>query len=210
MELSRLSADPPPSQACIQSLENTQGCLMMGFYKHCLLWTLHCRPLSWCLTPHSNWAFNIGASLLYFSIIPQEIIWCLSLDCSCDVWHISVSNVSTETGISFRNFTERIWRDRSSSGSSGGLTPLQIFLFVCLLLWKFLRTCLFEDPHPLQEFMDPPPWEGTHCYVYPLLIEKRRGLSPGGRFPPSFIHLVIIITGLNKLYNCMFSPWRWP
>ena len=38
------------------------------------------------------------------------------------------------------------------------------------------------------------------------LIEKRRGLSPGGRFPPSFIHLVIIITGLSKLYNCMFSP----
>ena len=38
------------------------------------------------------------------------------------------------------------------------------------------------------------------------LIEKRRGLSLGGRFPPSFIHQVIIITGLNKLYNCMFSP----
>ena len=38
------------------------------------------------------------------------------------------------------------------------------------------------------------------------LIEKRRGLSPGGRFPPSFIHQVIIISGLNKLYNCMFSP----
>ena len=31
------------------------------------------------------------------------------------------------------------------------------------------------------------------------VIEKRRGLSPGGRFPPSFIHQVIIITGLNKL-----------
>ena len=31
------------------------------------------------------------------------------------------------------------------------------------------------------------------------LIEKRRGLSPGGRFPPSFIHQVIILTGLNKL-----------
>ena len=30
------------------------------------------------------------------------------------------------------------------------------------------------------------------------LIEKSRGLSPGGRFPPSFIHRVII-TGLNKL-----------
>ena len=38
------------------------------------------------------------------------------------------------------------------------------------------------------------------------LIEKRRGLSTGGRFPPSFIHQVIIITGLNKLYNCTFSP----
>ena len=38
------------------------------------------------------------------------------------------------------------------------------------------------------------------------LIEKSRGLSPGGRFPPSFIHQVIIITGLNKLYNRMFSP----
>ena len=33
------------------------------------------------------------------------------------------------------------------------------------------------------------------------LIAKRRGLSLGGRFPPSFIHQVIIITGLNKLYN---------
>ena len=31
------------------------------------------------------------------------------------------------------------------------------------------------------------------------LVEKSRGLSPGGRFPPSFIHQVIIITGLNKL-----------
>ena len=30
-------------------------------------------------------------------------------------------------------------------------------------------------------------------------IEKRRGLSAGGRFPPSFIHQVVIITGLNKL-----------
>ena len=42
------------------------------------------------------------------------------------------------------------------------------------------------------------------------LIAKRRGLSPRDRFPPSFIHQVIIITGLDKLYNCMFSPWRWP
>ena len=36
------------------------------------------------------------------------------------------------------------------------------------------------------------------------LIEKRRGLSPGGRFPLSFIHLVIFITGLNKLYKILY------
>ena len=36
------------------------------------------------------------------------------------------------------------------------------------------------------------------------LIEKRMGLSPGGRFPPSFIHLVIFITGLNKLYKMLY------
>ena len=40
------------------------------------------------------------------------------------------------------------------------------------------------------------------------LIENRRGLSPSGRFTPGFIHRVIIITGLNKLYDCMFPPWR--
>ena len=35
------------------------------------------------------------------------------------------------------------------------------------------------------------------------LSEKKRRLSPGGRFPPSFIHQVIIITRMNKLYNHM-------
>ena len=50
-----------------------------------------------------------------------------------------------------------------------------------------------------------PPWseDETRKFLYIKdsvpLIEKRRGLSPGGRFPPSFIHQVIIITGLNKL-----------
>ena len=38
------------------------------------------------------------------------------------------------------------------------------------------------------------------------LIEERRGLSPGGQFPPGFIHRVNIITGLNELCNCMFTP----
>ena len=39
----------------------------------------------------------------------------------------------------------------------------------------------------------------------PVPLIKRRASCPGGRFPPSFIHQVIIITGLNKLYDCMFS-----
>ena len=34
------------------------------------------------------------------------------------------------------------------------------------------------------------------------LIEKRRGLSPGGRFPPSFIHQVIMLNGL-KFYHVL-------
>ena len=33
------------------------------------------------------------------------------------------------------------------------------------------------------------------------LIEKRRGLSPGDRLPPSFINQVIIIIGLNNFYD---------
>ena len=32
-----------------------------------------------------------------------------------------------------------------------------------------------------------------------LLIEKSRALSPGGRFPPRFIHQVIIITRVIRL-----------
>ena len=32
-----------------------------------------------------------------------------------------------------------------------------------------------------------------------------RGLSAGGRVPPGFIHRVIIITGLNNLYDCTCS-----
>ena len=45
----------------------------------------------------------------------------------------------------------------------------------------------------------------TRSYLY-TPMPLRRGLSPSGRFPPSFIRPVIIITGLNKLYSCMFSP----
>ena len=37
------------------------------------------------------------------------------------------------------------------------------------------------------------------------LTEKSRESCPGGRFPPSFIHQVIIITGLNKLWLAVCS-----
>ena len=37
-------------------------------------------------------------------------------------------------------------------------------------------------------------------------FEKSRATCPSGRPAPHFIHQVIIITGLNKLYDCMFSP----
>ena len=38
-------------------------------------------------------------------------------------------------------------------------------------------------------------------------VEKSRASCPGGRFPPSFIHQVIIITGLNKSYTvCSRRP----
>ena len=36
------------------------------------------------------------------------------------------------------------------------------------------------------------------------LIAKSRASCPGGRFPPGLIHQVIIITGLNKLYDCAY------
>ena len=37
------------------------------------------------------------------------------------------------------------------------------------------------------------------------LSEKSRASCPGGKFPPSFVHQ-LIITGLRKLLDCMFSP----
>ena len=37
-------------------------------------------------------------------------------------------------------------------------------------------------------------------------IKKSRVSCPGGRFPPSFIHQVIITPGLSELGLCMFSP----
>ena len=39
-----------------------------------------------------------------------------------------------------------------------------------------------------------------------LFNEKSRASCPGGRFPPSFSHQVIITTGLNKLHGCISRP----
>ena len=68
------------------------------------------------------------------------------------------------------------------------LTPPVPHDWVIKGLGMFSRVCaagLIKDPVPL--------------------IEKSRVSCPGGRFPPSFIYQVMIITGLNKLYACMFS-----
>ena len=80
-----------------------------------------------------------------------------------------------------------------------------------------MSTCGFEShqgpfrsltfPPVLRDWVIQPIITGMSSLVYvtghikdPVpLIEKRRGLSPGGRFPPNFNHQVIIITGLNKL-----------
>ena len=59
--------------------------------------------------------------------------------------------------------------------------------------------------------------KGLAWYVQPRLCDwaykrsratyrKEKGIVSRWSVPPSFIHQVIIITGLNKLYNCMFSP----
>ena len=47
----------------------------------------------------------------------------------------------------------------------------------------------------------------SHCSTttHSLTIEKSRAFCPGGRFHPSFIHQVIIITGLNKLNTTICS-----
>ena len=66
------------------------------------------------------------------------------------------------------------------------------------------RKLLNEEPVSFTSISSP---KGMSSLVYATghikdpvpLIAKRRGLSPGGRFPPSFIHQVIIITGLNSL-----------
>ena len=49
----------------------------------------------------------------------------------------------------------------------------------------------------------------SHVYAIEHIIKdpvplKSRALSSSGRFSPSFVRQVIIITGLNKLYDCTY------
>ena len=53
------------------------------------------------------------------------------------------------------------------------LCPVLVTVMFCVVLWRSVKPCTSSM--------------------------SIRGLSPGGRFPPSFIHQLIIITGLNKL-----------
>ena len=101
-----------------------------------------------------------------------------------------------------------LWGNRGGSvGSAFDSVPM------CCRLESLPRTEHFGFPPVLRDWVIK--GLGMSSLVYATghikdpvpLITKRRGLSLGGRFPPSFIHQVIIITGLNK---CMFSPWRWP
>ena len=58
----------------------------------------------------------------------------------------------------------------------------------CLYIYIMQGLGMYRRVYVTRHIKDPMP-----------LSEKSRTLSPGGRFPPSFIHQVIIITGLNKL-----------
>ena len=61
--------------------------------------------------------------------------------------------------------------------------------------WLIKGLCMFSCVCATGHIKDPLP-----------LIEKSRASCPGGMFPPSFLHQVIIITSLNKLYDSMSSP----
>ena len=76
---------------------------------------------------------------------------------------------------------------------SGGLTPPSALEDS----HSSLLTCLCDQRDCATE----------HIKDHVSLIEKSMASYPGGRFPPSLIHhVIIIITGLNKLYDCMFLP----
>ena len=74
---------------------------------------------------------------------------------------------------------------------------IRSILIPFILIFPAYFSCLF---HALSRSLSD--WH----IKYPVpLIEKSRVLYPGGRFPPSFIYQVIIITGLNKKYITVCS-----
>ena len=110
-----------------------------------------------------------------------------------------------------------------------GFIQVRATSWLFIMLWAFNRVaqlvarstpdrCVVSSSpkHGTEHFGFPQCSTGCALHVQPRLydwadpvplIGKRKGLSPTGRFLPSFIHQVIIITGLNKLYNdnCIVS-----
>ena len=108
-----------------------------------------------------------------------------------------------------------VHQEKRLSGHRSLMQPCVISMYIIPKHETLLSTCGFESHQgPFGSLTFPPvlrDWVikgfGMSSLVYATghikdpvpLVEKSRGLSPGGRFPPSFIHQVIIITGLNKL-----------
>ena len=104
----------------------------------------------------------------------------------------------------------------SSGGRAGGVAPWKKYSPPRNSGDRFFPTfhiCLDAMSSP-----PPPPvgrdclrvWSSRVCVTGQIqdpvpLIQKSRAQCPSGRFPPSFFHQVII-TGLNKLCGCTFSP----
>ena len=99
-----------------------------------------------------------------------------------------------------------LWTERGPSGHALPYCACSVTINPCCRAYPFIFMNMFllQTPAELNISAFPPvlrDWVikglGMSSLVYATghikdpvpLIEKRRGLSPGGRFPPSFIHL---------------------
>ena len=115
--------------------------------------------------------------------------------------------ISERSLISGRYF----YKTSSMSRGGGGLSGQRVWLWADALSVRVPLAELNTSAFPKDWVIKGPGMSSRVCAIGHItdpvpLIEKRRGLSPGGRFPPSFIHQVIITTGLNKLYNLCSRP----
>ena len=68
-------------------------------------------------------------------------------------------------------------------------TYLPIYLHTCMYIHTYTNMYTYRYTH-------------VHTYIKEPLIGNSRASCPDGRCPPSFIHQVIIITGLNNGLRC--------